>query len=91
MATIIVGPEAINRASVTVSGNTVLDLANPADGTGTITSVSIYVASTTTTTYVGMFYLVSGATYKCRSAVSLGVLSRRCWFLLYCLLGWNKF
>lgn len=75
MAIITIGPDATNRASVTVSGNVVLDLANPSNGTGTITSVSIYVASTTTTTAVGIFYLVSGTTYKCRSAVSLGSLS----------------
>ena len=76
MATIDIGPAAINRASATTSGNTVLDLANPANASGTITSISIYVATQTTTTQVGIFYLVSGSAYKCRSATAaLGSLA----------------
>lgn len=76
MATINVGPAATNRASVTASGNTVLDLANAANDTGTITQLDIYVATQTTTTKVGIFYLVSGSTYKCRSATgALGSLA----------------
>lgn len=76
MAIITIGPAAINRASITASGNTVLDLANPANASGTITSIDIYVATRTTTTQVGIFYLVSGSQYKCRSATAaLGSLA----------------
>lgn len=75
MAAIAVGPAATNRASVTVAGNTVLDLANAADGTGTIDTVTVYVASQITTAKVGLFYLSSGTTYVCRSSYTTGVLT----------------
>lgn len=71
---ITVGPEAINRASVTVAGNTVIDLANPANASGLITQVDVYVASQITSAKIGIFYLVSGSTYHCRSSYTTGVL-----------------
>jgi|WetSurMetagenome_2_1015567.scaffolds.fasta_scaffold190562_2 hypothetical protein len=75
MATIAVGPAASNRASTTATGNTVLDLANPADGTGTIDTITIYVASQITSAKIGIFYLSSGTTYVCRSSYTTGVLT----------------
>lgn len=75
MAAIAVGPAASDRASVTVAGNTVLDLANPADGTGTIDTITIYVNSQITTAKVGLFYLTTGTTYICRSSYTTGVLT----------------
>jgi len=74
-AVIEVGPAATNRASVTVAGNTVLDLANPATGSGVITNIDIYVASQITSAKVGLYYLVSGTTYRCRSSYTTGVLA----------------
>jgi hypothetical protein len=72
MAALAVGPAAIDRASATTSGNTVLDLANPCNGSGVIDTLTLYVASNTTTTKMGIFFLVSGTTYQCRSAYSAG-------------------
>lgn len=75
MAAISVGPAASDRANATVAGNTVLDLANAADGTGTIDTITIYVASQITTAKVGLFYLSGGTTYVCRSSYTTGVLT----------------
>jgi hypothetical protein len=74
MAIIEVGPSAINRASATAAGNTVIDLANPANDTGNIDTLTCYVASATTNCKIGIFYLVSGTTYKCRSSYNAGSL-----------------
>jgi hypothetical protein len=75
MAAISVGPAAADRASVTVAGNTVLDLANSATATGVVSTLTIYVNSQITTAKVGLFYLSSGTTYVCRSSYTTGVLT----------------
>ncbi len=72
---IAVGNEAINRASATSAGNTVVILDGSAiAATGVITAFNLYVATATTGTKVGIFYLVSGTTYMCRSAYTAGNL-----------------
>lgn len=76
-----VGPGAINRSGTMGDYGTrytFLDLTTPANHSGTLTSVSIYVYdpifsyAPLVDTYIGVFYLVDGTTYRCRSAVSLG-------------------
>ena len=74
MATIDIGAAASDRESSSPPGFTYLDLANPATDSGTITSIAVYVAVGVTTFTVGIFSLVSGTTYVCRSAASLGNL-----------------
>ena len=72
MAAIDVGPEAIDRASSSTAGYTDIQLTNPANLTGSITSVEIWASTNLTGCKVGIFYLVSGTTYKCRSAATIG-------------------
>lgn len=71
MAAITVGNEAIDRAGNVNAPKMLIDLTVPASGTGVITQVEI-MASTTQmdNVYVGIFYLVSGTTYHCRSATA---------------------
>lgn len=75
MPNINVGPAAINRASSSYKGYTVLDLSYPADATGLITTITVYVATQITTAKIGIFYLSSGTTYVCRSSYTTGVLT----------------
>ena len=56
-------------------GYTDINLTNPANMSGTITSVDIYAVSILYNFIVGIFYLVSGTTYKCRSIYSIGTVS----------------
>jgi hypothetical protein len=73
MAVITVGNEAIDRAGSYGTGNTVVDQNGPANGTGIIDTVEIYLA-TGGTVEVGIFYVVSGNTLSTRSYASLGTL-----------------
>lgn len=75
MAALNVGPAASDRASVTVAGNTVIDLANASNATGLITTITCFVNSQITACKFGVFFLVSGSTYQCRSAFTSGVLT----------------
>ena len=73
MTDINIGPAAINRTSYAAAGYTYIDLANPADGTGNITTITCYIPSAVTNGLrVGIFYATGVDTYKCRSTVSLG-------------------
>lgn len=75
MPNIDVGNAAINRASSSGTGTTRLDLGNPANATGLITTITVYVASEITTAKIGLFYLTTGTTYVCRSSYTTGVLA----------------
>lgn len=69
-----VGPGASDRASQLVGTLTIVDLNNPANATGTITSVEIWMKTSAAGLgfRVGTFYLVSGTTYKCRDSHTIG-------------------
>ena len=49
---------------------------NPANATGTIDTVEVWVFRTMTTCIVGTLYLVSGDDYKCRDSESIGTLTQ---------------
>jgi hypothetical protein len=72
-----VGGACIDRPSYRImSAYTWIDKNNPANANGTITNVCVYAnAVTANDWYAGIFYLVSGTTYKCRSAANIGVQS----------------
>jgi hypothetical protein len=72
MATIDIGDAAIDRNSTATSAYTWIDLGNPANDTGTITSVEVWANTNITGLIVGTFYLVSGTTYKCRDSEVIG-------------------
>ncbi len=72
LTAIDVGNAAINRVGGFYPTFTVIDLANPANATGAITSVQIWAEINITGMRVGTFYLVSGTTYKCRDSVTIG-------------------
>ena len=71
-----VGAGAIDRATtLTGSAYTVIGLDNSANATGTIDTVEVWVETGYTITgfRAGLFFLVSGTTYQCRSSTaSLG-------------------
>lgn len=67
-----IGTDVVNRPSVTASGYTNIIFDNPANASGTLTTFSAWAATDITGAKVGIFYLVSGQTYKCRSAATIG-------------------
>ncbi len=69
------GSEATNRSTVYPLGFTLVDLANPANASGVLTSIEVWAATTIAGFRVGTFYLVSGTTYKCRDSVTLGAVT----------------
>ena len=75
LTAISVGPAAENRAAAAPANFTHLDLGNAADGSGTIDTVTVYAATNMTNAKIGIFYLVSGTTYKCRSSYTAGSLA----------------
>jgi hypothetical protein len=71
-----VGGACIDRASNTQVIRTRIDKNNPANTSGTLTNICLYVSTTAGTDwYVGIFYVVTENTLKCRSAANLGALS----------------
>lgn len=71
-----VGGACINRASDTGILSTYIDKNNSANAAGTLTNVCVYMSQVVSTNvYVGIFYVISGNTLKCRSAANLGHLS----------------
>lgn len=70
-----VGDSCINRADAYYGNWTRILKGNPANASGTLTSICIYMNAVQGDTKVGIFYVVSGSTLKCRSAANLGVLS----------------
>ena len=76
MANIILGSDAISRPSASPSGYTYIYLASPAAVDGWITAFQVYFHTAPTVFKVGLFYLVSGSTWRCRNSVTVeGVLS----------------
>lgn len=67
-----IGSDGIRRTSSVSSQVTRINLINPANDTGIITTVELFVAWDMTGLRVGTFYLVSGTTYKCRDSAELG-------------------
>jgi hypothetical protein len=47
-------------------------MSNPANGSGTLTSIEIFAETNMSGVKVGTFYLVSGSTYHCRDSESIG-------------------
>lgn len=71
-ATVItVGPTVINRAVANSAAKTFIQLTNPSNGNGTITSVQIWFATDATGVKVGAFY-GSGTNYTYRDGATLG-------------------
>ena len=76
MADIILGSDAISRPSSSPAGYTYIYLANPATVDGWIHTFQAYFHTAPTLFKVGLFYLVSGSTWRCRNSVTVeGVLS----------------
>ena len=75
MAVITVGPGAITRAVTWSSGSTLICKDNPANASGTITSVEIYPVINLANCVVGIFYTTNGNTLKCRSSVAIGTVT----------------
>ena len=75
MADITMGLPAINRSSSTGSNKTIIVKDNPADASGTITTVEIWCLADITGCRVGTFYVVSGNTLKCRDSAVIGAVA----------------
>ncbi len=67
-----VGPGAANLVGTGGPDYTCIDRANSANDTGLIDTLQVWFNSNATVVNLGLFYLVSGTTYKCRSAYSWG-------------------
>ena len=74
MAEITVGDEAIDRLSnfSPAANYTAISGKTAATGTGIITSVELWANQNMTALRIGIFYLISGTTYKCRSSAAVG-------------------
>lgn len=71
MLDIDIGGACIQRPNSTGDNLTCIEKNNPANASGIITNVCLWVAQLSTPEkpwYLGIFYLVSGTTYHCRSA-----------------------
>ncbi len=75
MTAITVGNAAIDRASRAPANYTHIDKVNPANGTGTIDTVAVYIYTAVSSAKVGIFYVVSANNLTCRSYANLGALS----------------
>src|SRR4030042_5321596 len=76
MANIILGSDPISRPSASPAGYTYIYLANPATVDGWITAFQVYFHTAPTLCKIGLFYLVSGSTWRCRHSVTVeGVIS----------------
>jgi len=77
MAAIDVGSGASSRANSFAPGNTIIDANNPADGTGTLTSLEVYCWSgyDLTNTDMATFYIVSGSNFTTRGNVAIGTVT----------------
>ena len=75
--TIDIGSPAINRGDSLLSAWTYIDLTNPADYSGKITSVEIYARSgyNLVNCEVATFFLVSGSNYSTRGTHTIGAVS----------------
>ncbi len=75
MAFTDIGAGAIDRNSNISNAYTIIDLTNPANANGRITSVEVWAETNLTGFRVGTFYLVSGTTYKCRASQTIGAVT----------------
>ena len=75
MAAIDVGLAATDRTSDAGIENTYIIEANPANAAGTIDTIEVGLTAASTGFKAGLFYVISGNTLKCRSAVSIGSVS----------------
>lgn len=75
MAVISVGTAAIDGDGTGTNGYTFLSIGNPANLSGTITSIEIWANTNLTGCKVGTFYLITGRTYKCRATVTIGAVT----------------
>lgn len=73
MATIDVGPGAIDRSSSFNYGYTIIDQANPANDTGILTSFDIWGTTNISSVKMGTFY-GSSTSYTCRDYETLGTV-----------------
>ncbi|MBA7586770.1 hypothetical protein ES708_28775 [subsurface metagenome] len=72
MALIDIGAEAKDRGGVWSKNYTLIGKDNPANASGTITSIEIWAASSMTICRVGTFYTTNGNTLKCRDSAIIG-------------------
>ena len=70
------GGGAIDRSStISSAGYTDLDMANPANADGDITSVSFWFNTQASGVRAGTYYLVNGTTFKCRDSAAIGTVT----------------
>ena len=72
MAEIVIGSEAINRADFYGAGGTRVVKDNPANGSGTITSIEIWAKASLSDCEVAIFYVVSGNNLSTRDTETIG-------------------
>jgi len=70
-----IGSAAIDRDYTLGTGLTVIDLANPANADGEITTVEIFAALTMSDAKVGTFYQTGEHTFKCRDSEVIGTVT----------------
>jgi len=75
LADIILGSDPISRPSSSPSGYTYIYMANPATLDGWITAFQAYFHTAPSIFKVGLFYLVSGSTWRCRNSVTVEDIS----------------
>ena len=71
-----IGGGAIDRnGTVSSAGYTDIDMANPANADGEITSVSFWFNTQASGVRVGTYYLLYGTTFKCRDSAIIGTVT----------------
>lgn len=76
MAAIDIGNTASDRAEYeTIDNYTYVDRVNPADGTGTITTIEIWAKTSLANCEVATFYVVSGNTLSTRDTHTIGAVT----------------
>jgi len=75
LADIILGSDPISRPSSSPSGYTYIYLASPAAFDGWITAFQVYFHTAPSVFKIGLFYLVSGSTWRCRNSVTVEGIS----------------
>jgi hypothetical protein len=74
MTVINLGDTVIDRPGATCPDNTVISQANPATVAGILHTVKVWCNVSFTSFKPGIFYWVSGTTWKCRSSVAIGAV-----------------
>lgn len=70
-----IGAEATDRGYAYSAGRTVIAKDNPANASGTITSVEIWANTDMTNCRVGTFYTTNGDRLKCRDSATIGAVT----------------